>query len=149
MSGHYLEDACQHRLATIRVTKTTRGSPDPNGIATYLYRAGEVYGQATDPPMPAGLMAVFLREGWGERCDGVDEQVVPQVVAPPIKLEPIEPNSACLWCGAAYARRVSGGKAQRFHSQDCRAAFHRACRRWAMAEVDAGRVSVATIRKFL
>ncbi len=46
----------------IRVTRTTTGSPD--GVRTALYRAGEIYGPASEPPMPADLARVFLREGW-------------------------------------------------------------------------------------
>ena len=48
----------------ILVLVTTRASPD--GTAVHRYVEGETYGPETDPPMPAGLAATFLREGWGE-----------------------------------------------------------------------------------
>ncbi len=51
----------------ILVTVTTRASPE--GRAVHDYLAGKTYGPDTDPPMPAGLAATFLREGWGEVCD--------------------------------------------------------------------------------
>ncbi len=48
----------------IRVLITTRASPD--GVTVHRYLAGQVYGPATVPPMPADLAVVFLRECWGQ-----------------------------------------------------------------------------------
>ncbi len=48
----------------IRVLEMRRGSPD--GVTVHRYLAGETYGPDTDPPMPADLAVVFLRECWGQ-----------------------------------------------------------------------------------
>ena len=52
----------------------------------------------------------------------------------------------CLWCEAEFAPRKTGGKAQRFCSSDCRAAFHNAAHRWLLKAIDDGTVPVAAIR---
>ena len=59
---------------------------------------------------------------------------------------PVEPtpDAACVWCHAAYARRATGGTAQRFCSAACRQAFHTAARRHVAREIDEGRLDVAT-----
>lgn len=54
--------------------------------------------------------------------------------------------TACLWCGSGFEPRRDGGKAQRFCSPDCRLAFHRAARLWAIAAIDAGTLTVAALR---
>ncbi len=137
-------------VALILVTTTTRASPD--GLRVFTYDAGQSYGPESDPPMPAALAETFLREGWGEAC-GEDGQASRVHVheAPPHEEpaeEPPEPDAACLWCSSPYtARRGHGGPDQRFCSSDCRMAMHRAARRWTMAEVAAGRVTVAELRK--
>ncbi len=48
----------------VLVNRNQRGSPD--GIKINVYKAGKTYGPTTNPPMPADLATVFLREGWGE-----------------------------------------------------------------------------------
>jgi hypothetical protein len=53
----------------------------------------------------------------------------------------------CLWCGQPFERRLSGGSPRRFCSSVCRAALHTAARKWALAEIDAGRLSVAAIKE--
>ena len=57
-----------------------------------------------------------------------------------------EQSGHCLWCDQPYMPRTNGGKPQRFCSKDCRQDFYGACRDWAAAEVEAGRVSVSTVR---
>ena len=56
---------------------------------------------------------------------------------------------ACTWCGEAFPPRTTGGSAQRFCSAPCRRAFDTACRAYASARVDAGRVTVAELRRAL
>ncbi len=55
----------------------------------------------------------------------------------------------CLWCETEFEPRANGGKRQKFCSRDCRQDFFAACRDWAVAEVEAGRVPVSTIRRGL
>ena len=55
----------------------------------------------------------------------------------------------CLWCEAQFEPRASGGKRQRFCSKDCRQDFFTACRDWAVGEVEAGRISMSTVRMAL
>ena len=57
------------------------------------------------------------------------------------------PGCQCLWCGAAYGPRRDGGSRKRFCSGLCRAAFHRAARRWAIQELERGRLTVEALRK--
>ena len=52
----------------------------------------------------------------------------------------------CLWCETEFAPRKTGGKAQRFCSSDCRAAFHNAGHRWLLKAIDDGLVPVSAIR---
>ncbi len=105
----------------ILVLVTARASPD--GVTVHTYLAGETYGPDSDPPMQAGLAATFLREGWGERYDG-DGGDASRVHAP----------------------ALGGGPAQRFCSDACRAAFHRGARRWAVRELEVGRLDIADLR---
>ncbi len=52
---------------------------------------------------------------------------------------------ACLWCGEPYARRATGGQPQKFCSSACRRACHIAARRWAVLELEAGRLTVSKL----
>ena len=127
-------------MPKVLVTVTTRASPD--GTAVHRYVAGENYGPDSDPPMPAGLAAVFLREGWGVPDDR--DQAAP----PRVHEEPADPAVACLWCVTPYtARKGGGGPVRRFCSDACRAAFHRGARRWAARELEAGRLDIADLRE--
>ncbi len=134
----------------ILVLVTARASPD--GVTVHTYLAGETYGPDSDPPMQASLAATFLRESWGERCDGdgdgTDDASRVHAHAPaPAREATAGPGSECLWCGAPYtARKGGGGPAQRFCSDACRAAFHRGARRWAVRELEAGRLDIADLR---
>ena len=138
------------KAGQIRVTTTTRASPD--GVTVHRYLAGETYGPDSDPPMPADLAETFFREGWGERCGG-DGQVPPQAVAAPASepapaAPPAEPDAACDWCGAPFtAHSGRGGPAKRFCSDAHRAAFHRGGRRWIARELEAGRLDIADLRE--
>ncbi len=139
----------------ILVTTTTRASP--NGTDVYPYVAGEVYGVDSDPPMPADLAATFLREGWGERCGGVEILSAPRdcddaedapCMHAPAREAPTESGPECLWCQAPYTARTGrGGPSQRFCSDACRAAFHRGARRWVARELEAGRLDIADLRE--
>ncbi len=93
-------------------------SRSPDGIKINVYKAGKTYGPTTNPPMPADLATVFLREGWGEIC-GDEEPVQKVSQLPPV--DP-EPAAACLWCRATYRRRTTGGSTQRFCATECRSA---------------------------
>ena len=53
---------------------------------------------------------------------------------------------ACLWCGADFEPRATGGKPQRFCQPVCRRAFDAACRLYAASEVEAGRLPVSSLR---
>ena len=55
----------------------------------------------------------------------------------------------CLWCGTEFEPRSNGGKPQRFCSTPCRRAFDTACRVYAAAEVEAGRLPVSALREAL
>jgi len=55
-------------------------------------------------------------------------------------------TARCLWCGELYKPRRTGGSAQRFDSDACRMAFHTAARLWALAEIEAGRLSVDQLK---
>ncbi len=133
----------------ILVTATTRASPD--GVTVHTYRAGEVYGPDSDPPMPPDLAATFLRERWGERCDGAEDACLPirqNFVDLPVEPASPEPDAACVWCQAPYtARKQAGGPVQRFCSDACRAGFHRGARRWVARELEAGRLDIADLRE--
>jgi hypothetical protein len=125
--------------ARIRVLITTRASPD--GVTVHTYLAGHAYGPETNPPMPANLAATFLREAWGERCDGDGQDA-------PAREAPTGPGTECLWCASPYTARTGhGGPVQRFCSDACRAAFHRGARRWAARELEAGRLDIADLRE--
>jgi hypothetical protein len=52
----------------------------------------------------------------------------------------------CAWCASPYTPRRDGGKAQRFCGPDCRAAFHRALRQWAIGQLELGAVSLADLK---
>lgn len=54
--------------------------------------------------------------------------------------------SNCIWCGGYFAPRLSGGSAQRFCSSSCRQSFHTASRRWVSAAVEAGVISIESLK---
>ncbi len=120
----------------IRVLSDRRASPD--GVTVHTYQAGEIYGPDSDPPMPADLAAVFLCEGWGELADGAE-------AAPCVHAREAPAGPACLWCSEPYARRATGGRPQKYCCSTCRRACHAAARRWAVSELEAGRLSVANV----
>lgn len=51
----------------------------------------------------------------------------------------------CLWCDGDMAKGRRGSP-RRFCRLSCRVAFHRAARRWAIAVIDAGLITVADLR---
>jgi hypothetical protein len=51
----------------------------------------------------------------------------------------------CPWCNRPVTPRQTGGRDQRFCRPSCRRAFHAAARTWALAELAAGRLTVAQI----
>ncbi len=52
----------------------------------------------------------------------------------------------CLWCGAEFQARSTGGSRQRFCQPRHRVAFHTLARRWAEAMVESGTVTTAEMR---
>lgn len=52
----------------------------------------------------------------------------------------------CLWCQRAFRPRTTGGSAQRFCSRSHRHAFGTAARRWAVQVVEAGLLTVETLK---
>ena len=54
-------------------------------------------------------------------------------------------SAICLWCGRVFLPRVTGGRKQRFCCAACRSEFHDCARRWAIAEVDAGRLTTGQL----
>jgi hypothetical protein len=55
-------------------------------------------------------------------------------------------TSSCCWCNRPFRARRDGGRAQRFCRPSCRRAFHGAARAWALAELAAGRLTLADIK---
>jgi hypothetical protein len=56
-------------------------------------------------------------------------------------------ETTCLWCGEPFPARTSGNQPKQFCSPPCRQAFHTAARRWAIAAVAAGLISVETLKR--
>ena len=52
----------------------------------------------------------------------------------------------CLWCEAALPSGPTRGSRRRFCSRRCRATFHTAARKWAIAAVEAGVIPVAAFK---
>jgi len=55
-------------------------------------------------------------------------------------------SALCLRCGEPFKLRLTGGSAQRFCCDACRAAFHAAARLWALAEIEGGRLTVDQLK---
>jgi hypothetical protein len=55
-------------------------------------------------------------------------------------------TAICAWCGKRFSPRSSGGRPQRFCRPACRRVCHEAARTWALAELAAGRLTVADLR---
>lgn len=53
----------------------------------------------------------------------------------------------CPWCDSPFPPRRRGGSQKRFCCEQCRMAFHRACRIWAMKLVDAHLLPVAALKR--
>ncbi len=58
-------------------------------------------------------------------------------------------DQSCTWCGKPFAPRTTGGKRQRFCSEECRNEFHRACRFWAAEQVWRGVLAVSSLKHAL
>lgn len=56
-------------------------------------------------------------------------------------------SAICLWCPRVFLPRVTGGRKQRFCSPRCRKEFFECARAWAVAEVEAGRLTPAQLAK--
>ena len=56
---------------------------------------------------------------------------------------------ACAWCDRPFTPRHTGGHDQRFCRQSCRRALHSVVRRWVLAELAAGRLSLDAIKSGL
>jgi hypothetical protein len=53
----------------------------------------------------------------------------------------------CRWCSRQFVPRETGGHDQQFCSPSCRRALHSTARRWTLAELAAGRLPLAAIKK--
>lgn len=53
----------------------------------------------------------------------------------------------CLWCETPFSPRRSGGKAQRFCNAQCRRNLEHFARSWAIAEIEAGRLTVSGMKQ--
>ena len=56
-------------------------------------------------------------------------------------------TALCLWCEGPLPAGRGRGSERRFCCADCRSAFHTAARRWALAEIAAGRLTVARLKE--
>ena len=52
----------------------------------------------------------------------------------------------CMWCGEPFAPRKTGGKRQRFCSEQCRRDFDRGCRAWVKQFVSSELLPVAALK---
>jgi len=55
-------------------------------------------------------------------------------------------DARCVWCGRAFKPRATGGSAQKFCSTGHRQEFWIAARRWPMTAIDAGLLSVDSLK---
>jgi hypothetical protein len=55
----------------------------------------------------------------------------------------------CRWCSRQFVPRETGGHDQRFCGPACRRALHSTARRWALAELAAGRLPLTAIKNGL
>ena len=56
-------------------------------------------------------------------------------------------GGTCLWCDGPFPPRKRGGSKKRFCSDECRLDFHKACRIWAMKQVDAHLLPIADLKR--
>jgi len=56
-------------------------------------------------------------------------------------------TALCLWCEGPLPAGRGRGSERRFCCSECRSAFHTAARRWALAEIAAGRLTVAQLKE--
>ena len=110
-----------------RSSARTRRMPAPP--RTPAGRTGPIRVARPDPPpcVRAGRRGTFPTHHKGEPMTDMD----------------------CLWCGTEFEPRSNGGKPQRFCSAPCRRAFDTACRVYAAAEVEAGRLPVSALKMAL
>ena len=55
----------------------------------------------------------------------------------------------CIWCGDPFTPRATGGKRQRFCSEQCRRAFDSGCRAWGKQFLSSGLLPVAALKHVL
>lgn len=85
------------------------------------------------------------------RCMAVAAVTCPSVGAAQACRSPTRGGASvaiCKWCERPYKRLSRGGSAQLHCSKTCRAKFHRAVRCWAIAEFEAGRLTLARLRSY-
>ncbi len=56
---------------------------------------------------------------------------------------------SCMWCGDPFTPRATGGKRQRFCSEQCRRDFDRGCRAWVKQFVSSELLPVAALKHAL
>ena len=62
--------------------------------------------------------------------------------------EAVTSEHTCAWCKEPFTTR-KGGKPQQFCKEDCRNAFHRACRIWAEEQFWSGELPVSLLKQTL
>ena len=138
--GEAIEDAANRKRGTAAANgkRTGKGAFRPSDRTT-IAATGQPERTSTAKASASGT-----NRGAAEDASRV------QVHAPaPAREAPAgpDPDSTCLWCAAAYARRATGGSAQRFCSAGCRQAFHTEARCYVAREMAAGRLTVASLRE--
>jgi hypothetical protein len=53
---------------------------------------------------------------------------------------------SCAWCDKPLKAQKGGAFSKRFCGGPCRAVFHTACRRWALAALDAKLITIQTLK---
>ena len=56
---------------------------------------------------------------------------------------------SCMWCGDPFTPRATGGKRQRFCSEQCRRDFDSGCRAWGKQFVSSELLPVAALKHVL
>ncbi len=53
----------------------------------------------------------------------------------------------CMWCDEEFKFRCSGGKEQKYCSEQCRIEFHRKLRQWALEKFQSGSITKEELQR--